>query len=94
MLLRRAAPRAARLELEQLFRDVQRAQDQAKGPLVNPVEMAMPSHRAVEAAVNDDPDYRRLFAAAFDNCAITIDTKMAMIFGTKTSVISWIWVSA
>lgn len=32
VLLRRAAPRAARLELEQLFRDVQRAQDESKGP--------------------------------------------------------------
>lgn len=38
---------------------------QAEGPLVNPVEMAMPSLEAVAARVRGDAGYAPLFAAAF-----------------------------
>ena len=38
---------------------------QALGPILNPVEMAMPSGSAVMGRLRADPQYRRLFAAAF-----------------------------
>ncbi len=38
---------------------------QALGPILNPVEMAMPAAPAVIARLRADPEYRRLFAAAF-----------------------------
>jgi cytochrome c peroxidase len=40
-------------------------EEQAKGPILNPVEMAMPSGPAVIARLRRDPAYRRMFAAAF-----------------------------
>ena len=46
---------------------------QAKGPLVNAVEMGMPSLAAVEAVVAEDRDYGEAFAQAFGAGAITID---------------------
>ncbi len=49
-------------------------EDQAKGPLVNPLEMGMPSHTEVERRVRQNPAYREAFAAAFGAVAkITID---------------------
>ena len=38
---------------------------QAKGPVLNPVEMAMPSEAAVIAVIRSIPGYAPLFAAAF-----------------------------
>ena len=38
---------------------------QAKGPLLNPVEMAMPSERAVIAVLNSMPEYVSAFRRAF-----------------------------
>jgi cytochrome c peroxidase len=49
-------------------------EDQAKGPLVNPVEMAMPDHKTVMDRVSKIPGYKKLFDKAFgkgDN--LTID---------------------
>jgi cytochrome c peroxidase len=43
-------------------RDVE---EQAKGPILNPVEMAMPSEEAVEKVLASIPGYVELFAAAF-----------------------------
>ncbi len=40
-------------------------EEQAEGPLLNPVEMAMPNAAAVEAALRGAPEYREPFAAAF-----------------------------
>ena len=40
-------------------------EDQAKGPPLNPIEMAMASEAAVEATLNSIPGYVSLFAAAF-----------------------------
>jgi cytochrome c peroxidase len=48
-------------------------EDQAKQPLVNPVEMAMPDHAAVEAKLRKLAEYPPLFAAAFGDEKITID---------------------
>lgn len=47
---------------------------QAKGPLINPEEMGMPSLAAVTARVKADPSYTQAFAQAFEDGAdITID---------------------
>ncbi|MEM9458104.1 MAG: cytochrome c peroxidase [Myxococcota bacterium] len=40
-------------------------EEQAKGPVLNPVEMAMPDEATVEATLAAIPDYARAFAAAF-----------------------------
>jgi cytochrome c peroxidase len=49
-------------------------EEQAKGPLVNPAEMGMPSLAAVEQRVAADPSYRDGFAAAFGaGVAVTIE---------------------
>lgn len=39
--------------------------EQAKGPILNPVEMAMPAEPVVVERLKTDKDYPRLFAAAF-----------------------------
>lgn len=49
-------------------------EEQAKGPLVNPVEMGMPSLAAVEERVRQKVEYQEAFAAAFGaETPITID---------------------
>lgn len=40
-------------------------EEQAKGPLLNPVEMGMPSHAAVMDRLREIPGYRRAFADVF-----------------------------
>src|SRR5579863_919164 len=40
-------------------------EEQAKGPILNPVEMAMPSKQAAEAAIKAVPEYAARFQAAF-----------------------------
>ena len=40
-------------------------EDQAKLPILNPIEMGMPSPEAAVAAIADDPEYRRMFQAAY-----------------------------
>jgi cytochrome c peroxidase len=39
--------------------------EQAKGPVLNPVEMAMPDEKEVIKRLEADPDYPKLFQAAF-----------------------------
>ena len=48
-------------------------EEQAKGPLVNPVEMAMPSFDAVVARVQAIPGYVSQFDKVFGKNAVTID---------------------
>jgi cytochrome c peroxidase len=48
-------------------------EEQSKGPLVNPVEMAMPDHAAVEKKVQALPEYAPLFESAFGDEKVTID---------------------
>jgi len=48
-------------------------EDQAKQPLINPVEMGMPSHDAVVEKVKGSEDYPDLFEKAFGTREITID---------------------
>jgi len=45
---------------------------QAVLPIINPVEMAMPDHPAVEAKLRGIPEYGPLFAKAFGDSKITI----------------------
>ncbi len=47
--------------------------EQAKGPLVNPVEMALVDHAAVEDIVRADPDYVKAFEAAFTDKQVNIE---------------------
>lgn len=39
--------------------------EQAKGPILNPVEMAMPSEKAVEEKLASIPEYKEMFEKAF-----------------------------
>ncbi|MCU7850953.1 MAG: hypothetical protein KZQ80_01935 [Candidatus Thiodiazotropha sp. (ex Monitilora ramsayi)] len=49
-------------------------EEQAKGPLVNPLEMGMPSLALVETRVRQNPGYREAFDGAFgEDQPITID---------------------
>jgi len=49
--------------------------DQAKQPILNPIEMAMPSAEAVVEKLNKIPEYREAFSSAFPNAspALTYD---------------------
>lgn len=55
---------------------------QAKGPVLNPVEMAMADEKTVVATLKSMPEYEKMFAAAFpgDKDAITYD-HMAQAIG-------------
>ncbi|HLG97400.1 MAG TPA: cytochrome c peroxidase [Bryobacteraceae bacterium] len=57
-------------------------EEQAKGPVLNPVEMAMASELEVVARLKSIPGYRPAFAKAFPDCAepITLDN-MALAIG-------------
>lgn len=48
-------------------------EEQAKGPLVNPVEMGMPNLDAVVARVNAIPGYQEQFKKVFGNQGLNID---------------------
>ena len=47
--------------------------EQAKGPLINPVEMALVDHSAVEDIVRADPTYVDVFATAFTDKQVNIE---------------------
>ncbi len=49
-------------------------EEQAKMPIINPLEMGMKDHPAVVARVREAGEYKPLFVAAFGNQGITIDT--------------------
>jgi cytochrome c peroxidase len=63
-------------------------EEQAKGPLVNPIEMALPSHAAVEAKVRGIAGYGPLFAKAFGSDAVTIDRIAQAIASYERTVVS------
>lgn len=57
-------------------------EDQAKGPLTNPVEMAMPNHDVVVSRIKDIPGYKTMFDKAFGrNTKIDIE-KVAKAIAT------------
>ena len=49
-------------------------EEQAKQPLVNPLEMGMPDHGAVVARLEAIPEYRQQFREVFGAEGITLDT--------------------
>ncbi|MBL8920806.1 MAG: cytochrome-c peroxidase [Myxococcaceae bacterium] len=57
-------------------------EEQAKGPILNPVEMAMPDAAAVEKVIRSIPGYSPLFAKAFP------DAKEPITFETITLAIA------
>ena len=75
--------------LSRLFWDGRAAslEEQAGGPLVNPVEMGMASHGAVEAAVRADPAYGKAFRQVFGS-AVTIDRIVYAIGSYERTLIS------
>lgn len=78
--------------LSRLFWDGRAAslEDQAKGPLTNPVEMGMPSEDAVVEAVRSDPTYQEAFRQAFPGAvpAVTIDTVAKAIAAFERTLIT------
>ena len=62
-------------------------EEQAKGPMINPVEMGMKDHDAVVAAVSKDPAYVADFQKIFGR-AITIDDIAAAIATFERTVVS------
>src|SRR5262249_27545000 len=63
-------------------------EDQAKGPLVNPIEMAMASHPKVAETVAGIAGYHPLFAKAFGTPEVTIDRIAQAIASFERTVIS------
>jgi cytochrome c peroxidase len=57
-------------------------EEQAKGPITNPIEMAMPSHAATVEVIKSMPEYVALFQAAFpqDRDPVSYDN-MALAIG-------------
>jgi cytochrome c peroxidase len=49
-------------------------EEQAKMPLINPIEMGMPDHTVVVGRVREAPEYQPLFAQVFGREGITINT--------------------
>ncbi len=64
-------------------------EEQAKGPLTNPVEMGMPSHDAVAAKLQKIPEYPPLFGQAFGSDRITIDSVVRAIASYERTVFSF-----
>jgi cytochrome c peroxidase len=63
-------------------------EDQAKGPMTNPIEMAMPSHEVVVKQVAAVPGYPPLFARAFGTPEVTIDRIAQAIAAFERTVIA------
>ncbi len=63
---------------------------QAKGPMMNPVEMAMPNAEAVVAVLQSIPDYAPLFARAFpgDPAPITLENASRAIGGFERTLVT------
>ncbi|TMM45722.1 cytochrome-c peroxidase [Colwellia ponticola] len=63
--------------------------DQAKGPILNPAEMAMPSEQAVVDKISAITEYQQAFEQAFDaNNAITYDNLAHAIAAFERTLIS------
>jgi len=64
-------------------------EDQAKGPLTNPVEMGMASHEALVGKLQNISEYRPLFQQAFGSDQITIDNVVRAIASYERTVFSF-----
>lgn len=63
-------------------------EDQAKGPMTNPVEMAMASHDIVVGRLRDIKGYGPLFKAAFGDDKVTIDRVAKAIAAYERTVVA------
>jgi cytochrome c peroxidase len=65
-------------------------EEQAKGPVLNPIEMAMPHAQAVEAVLKKDAAYPALFKAAFPQDAqpITFDNMAKAIAAFERTLVT------
>jgi cytochrome c peroxidase len=65
-------------------------EEQAKGPLTNPIEMGMKDHDAVISVVNEIPEYQAEFAAAFpgEKSPVTIDNLARSIAAFERTLIT------
>lgn len=65
-------------------------QEQAKGPILNPVEMGMPSEEAVVKKISAIDEYKNLFKEAFPNAKepITYDTITEAIAAFESTLIT------
>jgi cytochrome c peroxidase len=63
-------------------------EEQSKGPLVNPVEMGMADHAAVEKKLQALPEYAPLFASAFGDEKVTIERVAQAIASFERTLIS------
>ena len=65
-------------------------EDQAKGPILNPIEMAMPDQSSVLARLKDDPKYPAAFAKAFpdDKDPVTYDNVARAIAAFERTLIT------
>lgn len=65
-------------------------QEQAKGPILNPVEMGMPSEAAVVKKIGAIDEYKNLFKEAFPNAKepITYDTITEAIAAFESTLIT------
>jgi cytochrome c peroxidase len=63
-------------------------EEQAKGPVVNPIEMAMPSHDFIVEKISKIEGYKPLFQRAFGSDAITINHVAKAIAAFERTVLS------
>lgn len=64
-------------------------EEQAKQPLINPVEMGMPSHDAVVKKISKIPEYKTSFNSVFGSNKITIDQLAQAIASFERTLISF-----
>lgn len=62
-------------------------EEQAKGPLINPIEMGMPDHKAVERKISDVAGYRAWFKKVFRR-DVNIDDLARAIAAFERAVVS------
>lgn len=63
-------------------------EDQAKLPIINPIEMGMPSHKAVEEKIRKIPEYRKDFKNVFGTEQFTIDHIAKAIAAFERTLVS------
>jgi len=63
-------------------------EEQAKMPIINPIEMGMKDHNAVVARVREITEYKPLFASVFGAEGVTIDTIAKAIAAFERTQIS------
>lgn len=64
--------------------------EQAKGPILNPVEMAMPDEKTVEKTISSIPEYKEMFAKAYpkEKKTITFDNLANAIAAFERTLVS------